>query len=343
MLKQGKWKVAVVDDIIELRNNDESVEGSDGMSKVINTPNDAFFKAAFSDKHVANDFLSTYLPKEVLEHVDLGTLELQKDSQVDEELQEQYSDLLYKVDIDGKESYFYFLIEHKSYNDKLSVLQLLRYMVGIWEDKIVKEKKNSLPMIMPMLVYHDKGAWKAHMKISDWIEGYDELPESMKRYVPDYEYQLHDIGVYANEKLVKDARTRLVIDILDKARYGTKEEIKELLSEAIRLMMKLRLAGESEMIIKALINYLIWKREDITPEEMSRIAGSISVEGSELVMTLAEQLIQKGEQIGLQEGELKKAKEMAKNLLVMGDPIAKIVMVTGLSEEEVLTIKKEIK
>ena len=46
---------------------------------------------------------------------------------------------------------------------------------------------------------------------------------------------------------------------------------------------------------------------------------------------------------GLEQGELKKAKQMAKNLIAMGDySMAKIAMVTGLTEKEIDEIKKDI-
>lgn len=60
----------------------------------INHPHDAFFKKVFARTDVAADFLTHYLPPEVLRLLDVQTLELVKDTFVDPELQQHFSDLL---------------------------------------------------------------------------------------------------------------------------------------------------------------------------------------------------------------------------------------------------------
>lgn len=56
--------------------------------------------------------------------------------------------------------------------------------------------------------------------------------------------------------------------------------------------------------------------------------------------------IEEGMELGIQQGmELARKEEkrnLAKNLLVMGDPVDKIVMATGLTEEEIEGIRDEI-
>jgi len=96
---------------------------------------------------IAKDFLNNYLPENIIKVIDVDTLEPQKDSFINEELQEGFSDLLFKASINKREGYIYFLFEHKSYSSKDIALQLLRYMVEIWETKIKKEKSDKLPVI----------------------------------------------------------------------------------------------------------------------------------------------------------------------------------------------------
>lgn len=105
----------------------------------LKNPHDKFFKETFGDVTVAGDFLINYLPESVLEYIDIDTLDPQKDSFIDEKLEETFSDLLFKADIAGNEGYIYFLFEHKSYPDKGIVFQVLRYMVEIWEAKLDRE------------------------------------------------------------------------------------------------------------------------------------------------------------------------------------------------------------
>ncbi len=84
------------------------------MSEVSN-PHDVFFKEVFSRTDVAVDFLAHYLPPEVVKALDLQSLELVKDSFVDPELQEHFSDLLYRIKLKrGGRAFIYLLLEHKS-------------------------------------------------------------------------------------------------------------------------------------------------------------------------------------------------------------------------------------
>lgn len=312
------------------------------MDEVITHAHDKFFKTTFSDVELAKDFMKNYLPEDVLNVVDLSTLEPQKDSHVDKKLKEQFSDLLFRVDINKREGYIYFLFEHKSYNDRLAVLQLLSYMVEIWEEKIVKEKKKELPIILPLLVYHDKGNWTANTKLGDWIEGYNELPEELKKYIPDYEYILHDISDYTKEQVMIDARTKIVIEMLNRARYATEEERLELAKEAFRLLVKMRDSESAVYIVSACIKYLLSIGESTIRKELERIAGSISENGGELIMTVAEELRQEGRQEGEQKGIKEGLKITARKAIIKGYSVEDIIDLTGLTEKEIEEVRKEM-
>ena len=79
----------------------------------------------------------------------MDTLEPQKDSFINKELQESFSDLLFKANINNREGYLYFLFKHKSYPSRDVAFQLLKYMVEIWNTKI--ENTNRLPIIIPLV------------------------------------------------------------------------------------------------------------------------------------------------------------------------------------------------
>ncbi|MCA1787178.1 MAG: Rpn family recombination-promoting nuclease/putative transposase, partial [Desulfobacteraceae bacterium] len=99
---------------------------------VIN-PHDKVFQTAYSDLENARSLLYHRLPDKVLKLVDLNTLEISKDSFIEKELADYYSDMLYRVMLkDGSQGFIYVLFEHKSYFDRFVHLQLLEYMVKIW-------------------------------------------------------------------------------------------------------------------------------------------------------------------------------------------------------------------
>ena len=104
------------------------------MAELMN-PHDRFFKDLLARPEAARDFLMHYLPAVVVALLDISDLEMAKDSFVDAELREYFSDLLFKVRTsEGGNAYLYVLFEHKSHPDAMVTFQLLRYNVNSNDD-----------------------------------------------------------------------------------------------------------------------------------------------------------------------------------------------------------------
>jgi len=73
------------------------------MSEVLNNPHDKFVKEILTDKENARDFFSNYLPAPVRDLVDLNSLEICKDSFIEKEFHEYFSDLLYSLKLSGSQ------------------------------------------------------------------------------------------------------------------------------------------------------------------------------------------------------------------------------------------------
>ena len=99
----------------------------------IENPHDKYFKRAMSDLDIVRDFIFNYFPKELKEKIDLKEMKQFKNDAVNNILEENKADLLYKTKLDGKEAYLYFLFEHKSYLSYKISIQLLKYLAMIWE------------------------------------------------------------------------------------------------------------------------------------------------------------------------------------------------------------------
>jgi hypothetical protein len=93
------------------------------MSEVIN-PHDSFFRETFGRRETAAGFLREYLPRPVARQIDLTTLSVVKDSFVDKELRQHFSDLLYTVHHQQGSLYLYLLFEHKGSLDRASAAPL---------------------------------------------------------------------------------------------------------------------------------------------------------------------------------------------------------------------------
>ena len=271
----------------------------------IQNPHDKFFKETFGKVEVAKDFLNNYLPESIMKIVDMSTLEPQKDSFINKKLQEVFSDMLFRVNIDNKEGYIYFLFEHKSYTSKNISFQLLKYMTEIWESKINKERIKELPVIIPLVIYHGKNKWNISTTLGEMINGYDNLPEDVKKYIPDYEYLLYDISGYTDEEIKGGVINKIVLttfrDIQTKDISGVTESIYKMIEYLVEL-------GDKQTGIEyfeTLMKYIFSARVDLSKEVVIEIMNKIETtypEGSDLVMTLAEKFREEGKQEGKQEG-----------------------------------------
>lgn len=80
----------------------------------ITNPHDRFFREVFSRLELSSEFLSKQLPEAIAASLDFSTLDLRPGSFLDEELQQYYSDLLFRAKLQtGQAAYVYILLEHK--------------------------------------------------------------------------------------------------------------------------------------------------------------------------------------------------------------------------------------
>ncbi|MBK8703315.1 MAG: Rpn family recombination-promoting nuclease/putative transposase [Saprospiraceae bacterium] len=125
----------------------------------IHQPHDKFFKEALSRLDIARDYIINFLPTNIRDKLHLGSLELSKDSYLTKELHKSFSDLVYKCTYgQGKQTIsIALLFEHKSRPDRYIRLQLLRYMLNMWE----AQRNNKIPLtpILPIVFYHGQQPW----------------------------------------------------------------------------------------------------------------------------------------------------------------------------------------
>ena len=284
----------------------------------IQNPHDKFFKETFSKIEVARDFMNNYLPQSIIRIVDLNTLEPQKDSFINEELQEVFSDMLFRVNINKREGYVYFLFEHKSYTSRNISFQLLKYMLEIWEAKCKKENSNELPIVIPLVIYHGSDEWNIKTTLGEMIKGYKELPEDVKKYVPDYEYLLYDLSSYTDEEIKGEVQLRILIAIFRDVFTKDNKAIIETVLRAAEHLGKLEDQHTGIEYFETFLRYILNAGQKLTKEDIEDIIKKVETrypEGSEVVMTLAEQYREEGELRGELRGETKALSKAAVRLL----------------------------
>lgn len=312
------------------------------MKKEITNKHDTTFKEVFSQKRIARDFIENNIPKEALEVIDMESLELEKDTFINEELKENFSDLIYRVKINNKNGYISFLLEHKSYKDKMTIFQVQRYILESWMTIIQKENKEELPIIIPMIIYHGKEKWNFKTDIRDMIPGFYELPEYFKQRVPVFKHDFFNIGEYEERDFEK--LTKLTAMMLKAFKYAFEEDLEIVLRTYLLALEEVKKEEPLETLIyygEIYLKYIELTNRDIKEEDIKEQIKKLEGKGA-ITMNILEKREEKGRQEGRLEGEINKAKEIAKNLLKEGTEIALVVKATGLSKSEVEELKKFI-
>ncbi|PUU86399.1 Rpn family recombination-promoting nuclease/putative transposase [Halanaerobium sp.] len=259
---------------------------------IIKNPHDSLFKRTLGDKEVAVDFLENYLPNNILKEIDLTDIKVAKDSFVDEELEESFSDILYNVSIDGKEGFVYLLFEHKSYFDKMTPVQMLGYILDIWKLYNKQNKNEKLPPIIPILIYHGDRKWKYGSSLSELIEA---TSEAISDYIPGYNYLLYDFSNYSDAEIKGQIKLRLFLKLIS---HIFDDDFDKGLREVLPLLIELREKTTGLEYIETVVKYILNIGEEISLNELDQKAKNISAEGSAVIMTIAEKIYHDGKEEG---------------------------------------------
>lgn len=160
------------------------------------------------------------------------------------------------------------MIEHKSYPDGWVAWQLLKYIVKIWDlwlkQQQEKKKKLSdlkLPAIMPLVLYHGMETWTAKQNFGALVDA----PEGMRAYVPDFIYELYDLGKYNDAEIVGELTLRVSLLLL---KYIQRDDLDEKLGDLLGLMAEMmRKSNEAEML-EVLLRYLVSGAEQLERDQM---------------------------------------------------------------------------
>ncbi|MGE0085958.1 MAG: Rpn family recombination-promoting nuclease/putative transposase [Desulfococcaceae bacterium] len=276
-------------------------------------PHDRFFKELFSRPEVSRDFLINYLPGEITEILDLSSLELTKDTFIDKELREHFSDMLCKMKLkSGGAVYVYALLEHKSRPERLTSFQVLRYMVKIWERDIriyrqkrkqMKKKGVTLPVfhlspIIPAVIYHGAEKWNIS---PDFRELFQTHP-AMDGFIPDFSHLLFDISHYDDDEIKGMVMLRVGLLMM---KYIFRDDLAENLPGILSLLRDLAGKRTGLEYLETVAIYLVKATGRLTETELVSAMEKSLPSGGELMETIAERWMKRGEIRGEIKGEIR--------------------------------------
>ena len=267
------------------------------MDEIIN-PHDKLFRETWSDLPTAKSFLQNYLPPEVLALTALDTLEICKDTFIENDLKEYFCDLLYKVDLGEAEGFIYILFEHKSYRDPLTPLQLLEYMLKIWRLFLKQERIQRLPIIVPLVLYHGPTSrTQINTRFSSLLDG---PVDALAAYVPDFNYILYDLARFTDEQIKGTVMAKVVMLLF---KHIFDPQVRDKLPAIISLLVQLVEKQTVPQFLETVFRYIISTVDEISADELTKIVKeSLSEQQGDVVMTLAEKLRKEGYDKGVQQG-----------------------------------------
>ena len=300
-------------------------------------PHDKIFREIESIRENAADFIAGTFPRELLQGLDLETLELDPSSYISEDLEETFSDLVYSCQYNAKTPItIALLFEHKSSPVRYPHFQLLKYMLSIWKKCI--QDSTPLKIVVPVIFYHGTKPWQLK-PVSAYFEGIDA---TLSHFIPDFSYILTDLSCY-DDQAIRDTlfqrdANRILMQLL---KYVFDERLvdqhfTEIFSPGRDAFTK----PEGQRLLMSILVYL-YNTTELSPDSVIQRLSRISPEGGKIAMTTALKLREEGIAEGFEKGIEKGIKENARRMLNDGQPVAIIAKYTGLTPSEIEALREE--
>ncbi len=307
------------------------------------TPHDATFRQFLTQPDIARDFMELHLPAELRALCDLSTLKLESGSFVEDDLRQYFSDVLYSLKTTAGDGYVHVLIEHQSSPDRHMAFRLLRYAVAAMQRHLEAGHKK-LPLVIPVLFYTGKRS--PYPYSTRWLDEFDDPAVAEKLYGGSF--PLTDITVIPDDDIMNH-RSMAALTLLQK--HIHQRDVATLTDRLATLLMANYLSSSQ---VAGLIHYLLQAGESADSEAFVRELAQRVPQHGDALMTIAQQLEQKGiekgrmegrqegiqlgEQRGIEKGEREATLKIARTMLQNGLDQNIVMQMTGLTEEELAQI-----
>ena len=193
------------------------------------TPHDLLLRGIFVVPDQAMSLLRLALPEELAGRIDPATVRLDVDWFVDE-AGWTASDLLFELQLSGRPTLVYVLLEHQSTVRRWLLLRLPRQVQRIWtrwRRRLPRERRRGalLPPVLPLIIYQGR-RWTAPRRLGQLIDMRfpPEVASVLARHQLEHEPVIHQLGAHDLVDLLRlltgPAIARLAIVALWAGREG---------------------------------------------------------------------------------------------------------------------------
>lgn len=280
--------------------------------------------------------MELHLPAELRAICDLSTLKLESGSFVEDDLRQYFSDILYSLKTSNGDGYIHVLVEHQSTPDRHMAFRLMRYAVAAMHRHLEAGHKQ-LPLVIPVLFYTGKRS--PYPYSTRWLDEFED--PSLAENLYGSTFPLVDVTVIPDEEIMGH-RSMAALTLLQK--HIHQRDIATLTDQLATLLMADYLSSPQ---VTALIHYLLQAGESADSEAFVRELAQRVPQHGDALMTIAQQLEQKGiekgiqlgEQRGIEKGRNEGKVEVARTMLQNGIDRNTVMKMTGLSEDELSQIR----
>ena len=214
---------------------------------------------------------------------------------MDETLREDLSDLVFEVRLaTGGQALVVLLFEHKSAPDSMTSFQVLRYIVGICDQR----RRNGEPLccVIPIVLYHGERPWNVARNLRELID----VPDALREYIPAFHLPLVDLSQCSDEELRQESLFFAHMMLL---KYMLRSELPERLPEILGLLRVLLSSQTGFESFEAILRYLATGTDRISRDHLQAVVRDLLQTDEESIMpTIAEQWIQEGFDKGFEKG-----------------------------------------
>lgn len=275
---------------------------------------DTFIRAIMGNREVALDYFRACLPEPILKKLDFSSFRQLPDTYVSKELQKSISDIVYacrKAD-SGVEVKICLLIEHKSYIDKYTPIQIGSYIFSGLLKQISDGESPSL--IIPILLYHGKARWEYKT-----LAGlFDEIEPELQRFIPDYQYVFYNLGQIPDDQ-IQSLRNKFLAASLLALKYSV---LKDRLSALIPTI--LTLAGNIDSNLQNSLIVYTFVNSDLSEQQIIELITSLPIQLKETIMNTLDVFVDKGRK----EKTENAVRNLIRQSLLTDDQIASALEVT---------------
>ncbi len=297
----------------------------------INNPHDSGYKYLLSSKKAFVQLIRSFVKTGWAEQVDEASLVKIDKSFILQDFKNKEADIVYWAKLKDKEVIFYLLMELQSTVDYLIPYRLLLYMTEIWRDIFknvseneAKRKSFRLPVIVPIVLYNGQANWSVPIEFKDTLDSAKLFEDN----VLNFKYLLVNVQEYEEKELLELSNLIGSVFLLDKS-----NDLEEIIEHLKKLMVIIKDLEAEEFRLFTNWAGKILTRDVPSPkkETVSNFLKYTRPEEVEKMISNVERVIKKS----LEDAGKQSLEKVAKQMLLKGEPIDKIIEYTGLSREEI--------